>query len=432
MKRLLKVKIAWFPVWAIALLMMSMICVYLPVFNGAAQRLTDFPLVVVNEDEHFAQSAAGRAFMDQLPTSSGDQSFEWTEKPSKQKAVDYLKENKAYGAIVIPEDFSGSIAKVQQALQSGQSDAEPAHVEILINEGAGQIPTSAATSVLQQTADALSAAIVEQMTGSLSASGARLSPEAAALLEKPVAATTANALGLPSNVNKGMTPFILVMICSIGGLMGTQMIQGYTSKISERMREKGVKLTHSAVMLAEFVLSLVLGFGIALLAQIFVFGIFGASHSANVWKIFGFTLLSSWTMLFLFKTVSLVFGRWAMLLMFPINILGIFTSGGAFAITSLPDFHRFVSNFIPTRYLVDGLRSLLYYNGNMEAGLGLSLIVIVSYLVFFFAVCAIRYFHTYRIELAEDERPGRPAAGSTVGSTAAPQQAGNAAAPVQS
>ncbi|KHF36972.1 hypothetical protein CM49_00899 [Paenibacillus sp. P1XP2] len=51
MKRLLKVKIAWFPVWCTAFLMLCMLSIYLPVFGGQSQRLTDFPLIVVNEDQ---------------------------------------------------------------------------------------------------------------------------------------------------------------------------------------------------------------------------------------------------------------------------------------------------------------------------------------------------------------------------------------------
>lgn len=401
MKRLLKVKFAWFPVWAVASMMMMMISIYLPVFGGATQRLTDFSLVVVNEDEQFAQSESGKQLMEQLLASNSAGKLQWVEKTSRQKAVDYIKDDKAFGAIVIPADFSSRIAGVQKALQAGKAEADTADLEILINEGAGQLPTSVASSTLQQTAASITAGVVAQLTESLTASGTELSPAAAALLANPITTASVNVLGLPADVNKGMTPFMLVLICSISGLMGTQMIHGYVSKIGERIRERGVKLAHTTVMLTEYLLGMILCVGIAALLQLFVLGIFGASHSTGVGKIFGFTLLCILTMFFFFKALGLLFGKWAMLVMFPINILGIFASGGAVALTGLPKFHQMVSLFIPTRYMVDGFRSLFYFNGNMESGLELALIVILTYLAVFFIICLILFFNTYRKDLAE-------------------------------
>ena len=64
-------------------------------------------------------------------------------------------------------------------------------------------------------------------------------------------------------------------------------------------------------------------------------------------------------------------------------MLGIFSSGGAIPLVSVPEFHRICSAFLPTRYMVEGMKALFYYDGNMEAGLERALIVLISCLVVF-------------------------------------------------
>ena len=84
--------------------------------------------------------------------------------------------------------------------------------------------------------------------------------------------------------------------------------------------------------------------------------------------------------------------------MFPINILGIFSSGGAVPITALPLFHHFFSTFLPARHMVDGLRVMLYYNGKFEAGLGIALMIIVAYFVVFSGICLVVAYRNHNKE----------------------------------
>ena len=90
-----------------------------------------------------------------------------------------------------------------------------------------------------------------------------------------------------------------------------------------------------------------------------------------------------------------------MLVMFPINFLGIFSSGGAVPIATLPFIHHFFSNFLPTRHMVDGLRVMLYYNGKLQAGLGISLLVVMIYFVIFLATCLVFVYRTSSKEHSE-------------------------------
>lgn len=405
MKKLLKVKFAWFPVWSVALLMLSMISIYLPVFGGADQKLKDFPLIVVNEDKDFTSTEFGKTMLNNLTEKQDGHSFKWTVDTSKEKAVEAIKNNKAYGAFIIPANFSGSISDLQKAFLSGETPGKAAQVEILINEGGGQLATSVATSVLQTITSTASTSISGQFKDEMIKRNIQVSPTSTTLLDQPIQATTTNVLGLPANLNKGMSPFMLVLIASITGLMGTQMIHGYLNKISEGLRSKGHALSHSKVLLTEMLLGVILSVLVASFLQLAVFGFFGSTHSTSIWPIFFFTLLCILTMLFMFKMIGIFLGKWAMLAMFPLNILGIFGSGGAVPITSLPEFHRIMSTVLPTRYMVDGMRSLFYYNGSMEAGLGTALTVISIYLVIFLGVCLTVLIRTYKKEKPTKSTP---------------------------
>ncbi|WP_211748335.1 ABC transporter permease [Paenibacillus sp. Marseille-Q4541] len=386
MKNLLKIKFAWFPVWSVAVLMLSMVIIYLPVFSGASQRMHDFPLILVSEDSQFADSPEGKAIISNLVKQQDGHSFQWQIESSKETAIQAIKENKANGALIIPANFSERTSALQEAFLSGDADINAVPVEILLNDGASQMASSISTSVLQSLAlsisDMVSSGIKEDMTKQQ----ALISPMTASQLDHPIEYTMTNVLGLPSDINKGMTPFMIVLIASITGLMGTQMINGYLGGISENLKSRGVPLTYSKVFATEMLLSVILMIAVAVVIPLAVFGLYGSFHSSGIITIFLFTSLCTMTMFTMFKMIGMLFGKWAMLAAFPVNILGIFASGGAIPVTNLPDFHRILGNIMPIRYMLEGMRSLLYYDGNMEAGLGKAMTIVPAFFLLFSAV----------------------------------------------
>jgi uncharacterized phage infection (PIP) family protein YhgE len=396
LKKLLKIKMVWTPVWTVALLMLAMVSIYLPVFKGADQKLTDFPLIIVNEDKDFSQQIDGKKIFANLPQVQDGHSLKWATESSEEKARQAIKENKANGALIIPVNYSSQITKIHDALLYGEKVPKPIEVKVLINEGGGQMATSVAPAVLQSMVSSASANFSGELKQELIKANKQVSPQATSLLDQPITPTTSNVLGLPGDLNKGMTPFILVIIASITGFMGTQMVHGYVNKISEKMRERGLALSNTTVLLTDMLLGVILMVVTSSALMVVVFGFFNSNHSINVWPIWLFVVLCTLTMYFMFKMLSLTFGKWGILVMFPINIMGIFGSGGAIPLTGLPDFHRYLATVLPTRYMEDGLRSLVYFEGNMEAGLGTALWVLFGCLVVFMGICLSITSRTYK------------------------------------
>ncbi|SES31076.1 YhgE/Pip domain-containing protein [Psychrobacillus sp. OK032] len=400
MKRLLKTKATWTPIWMIAFLMLCMISIYLPVFGGPSQRLTNFPLIIVDEDTGTSSLVTAKEIGNHLIQAQNGHTFNWRIVPNKEAAVKELKDNQAYGALIIPANYSDGITELHNALMTGKTEGKPIMLEILINEGGGLSTTAIATNVLESVATVASTDISKHLKEDLLKNNILLSPNIAFLMDAPIQYTTTNVLDLPENSNKGMTPFMLVLITSISGLMGVNMINGYIKNITGKLRDKDYLLTDTKILVTELLLGVILAAIVAFILQLAIFGFFRSSHSTSIWWIFLFTFLCCMTLHFQFKIVGLLFGKWGMLVMFPLNIMGVFSSGGAVPITSLPFIHRFFSTVLPTRYMVDGMRALLYYNGKLQAGLGTALLVITIFFIIFLGSCIAVGYRIHRKEQA--------------------------------
>lgn len=186
MNKLLKIKFAWFPVWSIVLLMMTMISIYLPVFSGSTQKLTDFPLIIVSEDKAFASSDTGKKILSNLTTQQDGHSFNWMVDLTREDAIKDIKADKAYGALIIPADFSTTTTALHQSLVSGNKDGKAAHLEILLNDGGGQMATGVSTQVLNGVAQSISDGVSGQFTAELIKKDMQVSPQAASLLDTPI------------------------------------------------------------------------------------------------------------------------------------------------------------------------------------------------------------------------------------------------------
>jgi uncharacterized phage infection (PIP) family protein YhgE len=255
------------------------ISIYLPIFEGAKQNLTDVPLIVVNEDK----GPGGNVILLNLIENQNGNSFHWIIDKSKKQALDDLKNNKAYGALTIPENYSKQLTKIHDVLVSGKEKGKPATLEILLNEGVGQSASLIASNTLQTIASVTSKGIGSKLKKELIQKGISLSPENAALLDNPVQFTTKNVLGLPVNLNKGMTPFVMSIITSIAGMLGANMIHGYLLKDNGLLKKKGSTLSESAVLKAELILGIISSFGVAVVSQLAVFGFFESAHASSIW-----------------------------------------------------------------------------------------------------------------------------------------------------
>lgn len=63
------------------------------------------------------------------------------------------------------------------------------------------------------------------------------------------------------------------------------------------------------------------------------------------------------------------------------TIFGVPSAGGVYPFEMLPGFFRFLAAWLPLRYMTDGTRSLQFFDGRTEVGLGAALGVLGAYVV---------------------------------------------------
>ena len=105
-----------------------MVSVYLPVFSGANQNLTDVPLIIVNEDS----GHMGDAILLNLIEKQNGNSFNWEITNNKQNALDDLKNDKAFGALMIPANYSKDLSQVHEILLAGNGNGKAATIRNFI------------------------------------------------------------------------------------------------------------------------------------------------------------------------------------------------------------------------------------------------------------------------------------------------------------
>lgn len=291
-------------------------------------------------------------------TSSSDGDSEtpikWTVLNSQQELDEAMNGNDYYGAIVIPKDFTAKqLAAKQsetqteaQSTQSDQSDsaADKPTIEIITN-GAKN------ASVAQQ--------LSTQMSNTLEQLGVN------------VKSTTVHGYDLGTTTGAQMIGQLSVaptiaMSASCIMIMFSMTRAGKNASRKERLARFGIQVGYALVLSA----------GVAGLAC-FLMGVIGGM-TAPFATIFPFLWMAS------FCIMSMLIGL--MTLCFPIGAIGMFALMGTMSCAytapeMLPTFfHDWIYPWSPARYVVDGVRSVIFLgDGAFNASLGaLSVCLIIG------------------------------------------------------
>lgn len=395
MKRFLKSTTIWTPVWMITLLVFIMTLIYVPTFTSMMTNMEELPVLIINEDQGAELQDQKVNFGNNIETalieSAESNTLEWQNIASRDEAMELLNTGKDVAAVVIPADYSESLQTLKTGLVSNLSGLEAVSFEVIINEASGQSATGVTTQAVTGVVNSISNSLTAEIAKALSTGENQLSAENALLLAQPIATTKTTAA--EPLIDSGMSSFIIGMVLVISGMLGSSLIKSYINGVEKELQPLNQKRQHYAGMHAEIVLGFCLSVSVSILVMMAVFGIYGMPHTANLFSIFLFMILSLMTMFMLYTTVSIFLGlKWSLLINFPLNIMGIMASGGSISLYGLPSVVHFFSSFLPSRYVMDGLRSLVYYNGRMESGLEKSLLVLSIYLVVTIICCYWIYY----------------------------------------
>ncbi|MCC3312945.1 DUF3533 domain-containing protein [Nocardia africana] len=386
-RRLLRSKSLWLPsALILGLLSFILSLLYLGANNDPVGSMKDLPIALVNDDQ--GTQVAGRQINlggQITPQITGNPDLKdkvaWKQ-VDRHTAADLLAKDKVFGALVIPEDFSASVAAL-----AGPAHAEPhpPTMTVLTNPAAGSFGSSMAAEINRKVVANTSVQVGQQLAQVLSQQAAiaehPTAPGAAAqlMIADPVKATVEEGHPLGHHSGLGLSAFFYTLVLVLGGMLGANVIHAQVdTALGYLANDKGpfrtVKPVQHISRVRHFavgsVLMLILSMLTSALAMAAAVGIIGidASHLPMLW-IFGTCATASMGITAL--ALLAAFGTPGPIVSMLVLIgLAIPSAGATIPLQALPDFYRFLADFEPFRQVVDGVRSILYFDAQTDAGLG--------------------------------------------------------------
>ncbi|MDT0449687.1 YhgE/Pip domain-containing protein [Streptomyces hesseae] len=342
--------------------------------------LRDLPVALVNSDKGAEANGKRLNFGEQVvsgikKSTAGNDSFDW-QVLSRQEADKKFGQGKLYGAIVVPENFTAAVA----GLSSPQQQAQPVRpaLSVLTNQSAGSFGSSMASQATQKAAHAASAQLGKQLLDRAAAQKAPLAPAAKLMLADPVSVQVADGHPLGTHSAMGLSAFYYALVLVVCGMLGANAITnqvdtalGYLHSDFGPFRLRNPLQHTSRVRTLAIGSILMLAFSVVMgsIVEGATVGILGmdASHLGLLWVYSVATIavvgISALTLL-------AAFGVPGMLLSAIVFVaMAVPSSGATVPLEALPGFFRGLSEFEPLRQITGGMRSILYYDAQADAGL---------------------------------------------------------------
>jgi YhgE/Pip-like protein len=365
---------------------------YLGGFVDPVGNMHNMPLAIVNEDAGAAIGDGQRNFGAEVlqavlaPNPALGDRVKWTVLQSRDEALSQISRDKYYAAIVVPPDFSASVV----SLANPKPDSRLAQIEILANPAAGSIAGVESQSIATSAVALVSKTTSAQLTALLNTNGATIAPGAAPALADPVRPQITIARPIGPKSARGLAPFYFAVMMTLAGFLGANVVSVgvdfttgtvHLDALARRLRRPPMQLSRLQIWASKLVLTLVMSVLAGALETWMAVGILGMDApnalTLGLFAVLGVASTAIVTLLFLtaFGTAGLILG-----VLFT-TIFGVPSAGGVYPLEMVPPFFRFLSTWLPLRYMTDGTRSLLFFDGRGNAGLTTAIWVLAGYLL---------------------------------------------------
>lgn len=287
-------------------------------------------------------------------------------------------------AAVISDPVRGEVSEADVSAEVGPlpEAPKPAEIEILSNPSAGPSASAPVQNISTGIVQGVSQATSERLSKAAGEQGARLSPEVAAVIGDPVRANVTEAEPVGDNSGNGQAPFFLAFLANLAGFGGAAVIFFGVAGVADGLASRGMRPSRAGlwtvmILLGGLYTVLVAG------AEVWVaFGIIGVEHEASLGEMFLFVVLAIAAIMAVVMLLVALFGTAGIGIAAIFGVLlGLVSAGGLAPIEALPGFYKAYADWLPLRYINDGFRSLLFFDGRAAAGLGDASRVLGGYLV---------------------------------------------------
>lgn len=381
----------WLMIGVAAVLGSVMTFSYLGGFLDPEGHLHDAPVGFVNADQGTSigsvQLDAGEQVAQQV-TSQGGGRVAWRVLDSQAEAERQLRDNELWGAVVVPEGFSATLAQI--ALAPGTASA--AELQFLTNEGSGMFQPAVFDQLTATVGAVANEQVRQQIVALLDQQQTTLSPDAAATVGTPVTTSQTAVVAVSDHAGRGIAPFYLAVMITLTGFLAASVVgigvdlrrgterwellgrtlplAGAVGEDASPLRVWALKAVGTALgaglggLLAVMTAVWFLGMDVASAPEMYAVGVLGAIAIGMVSLVF----------LTLFGIAGELVG-----VLFT-TIFGVPSAFGVYPSQALSGFFRFVGAWHPMRYLTDALRSIAFFDAS-GAGLGRGVVVVALWLV---------------------------------------------------
>jgi YhgE/Pip-like protein len=383
-------------VWMFPLAIGSIVVVLITVFYigsvvNPVGHLHGLPVDVVNEDQGATVATRpiniGQNVQAGLSRTSAVSSRLGLTDTTLQVAEETMDRGDSYATVVIPAGFTDSLLNLAGVPGSRPASGKP-EIVILTNQRAGTEGVSLATGVLQPALAAASQQIGRQLRAIAPPPS---SPATRAFLATPVVVTTMQYRPLPSYTGLGLSAFYIALLILFCGFLGATIVNGSvdvalgyaTTETGPWFRQRRpVPINRWRTLIVKWVVAAPLtGIMTALLLIVAVAGLgMDAPNVALLWLLAWLCAASvAAGTLVLYAALGTV-GQLVALLIFV--YAGLASAGGTVPLEALPTVLRWLSQVEPLRQVLAGVRAILYFNAQADAGLTRSIAAAASGLVF--------------------------------------------------
>jgi uncharacterized phage infection (PIP) family protein YhgE len=178
-----------------------------------------------------------------------------------------------------------------------------------------------------------------------------------------------------------MSAFYFPMMLILSSFLGTNVMGTLIDLFSEERYKKGLKVSPLNLFYTKALLYSLMGLITGLLVTFMAVVVLGMDTpdwlSLTLFAVLGSLAVAEVALFF-----QMAFGRLGLLVgVIFFTILGVPASGGPYPSEMLPSLWQFLHNWLPMRYMTDGVRSILFMGGNGEAGLTAAIIALSIYVI---------------------------------------------------
>ena len=315
----------------------------------------DLPIAILNVDTGVTLPSQGQLNMGNkisdnvVDSKATSQMVEWIEVSNMKELQEGLSNQEFYAAMRIPSDFSATLVSLKSP------EPKQSKIEVYVNQGMNKMGANVATNLFNRISENINHTIREENFTFYKSQGANLTVEQAKSLVQPVSFNVTNVNEVGENSANGNAPLSLFQPFWMSSIAGAAMLY-FAFKNRTNLTRKEKLVASIKQLIGGSIVAIIAGFGFTWIAET-VIGFTIPSFLGTAWF-----LTITYISFFLLITAVISWtdikgiGLFALLLFF-----------GAPLLSMPPEFmssfyHDWVYSWLPMKFMVDGLRNLLFFD----------------------------------------------------------------------